>query len=418
MRDDDLQLLREFRAGIPAPDETTRRRIYARATSERPRLRGRRWRLPSVAGAAVVAAAAVAVLLISPWSGSDVGLVQRALAAIGDGPIIHVVTEYPPTTVYVNLKTGRETDGTLREETWFDRRNTRYQTVLTQGNRLDDDQVGRFGARPGSEAAKASSFFVALATGLRKGTAKLVGRGTFDGRPIYWLRLGLSQVGVDAHTYKPILFRSRSGKRYLYERILLAKAIAYDPADFRRRGPKHILPASTEQAAPGYAFGSIDPSAPRSTVVRAPWLTAGATVAGLRLRAVTPFTIRKTKHQFSYGAPKPKLIHGLALTYGPASHGTAATVPAPINVYGRPRDSLRSTRLTTVYEVPRAPRTWPWTGVPGGSIEVQTSYTTVGDHVVPTPWIGYLRRQGLYITISTPQGRHTALEIARSLHAG
>ena len=33
MRNDDPQLLREFRAEIPAPDEETRRRIYAYATS-------------------------------------------------------------------------------------------------------------------------------------------------------------------------------------------------------------------------------------------------------------------------------------------------------------------------------------------------------------------------------------------------
>lgn len=276
MRNDDLQLLREFRADIPAPDEETRRRIYARATSERTKAHGRRWRLPALSLAACVAAGIVAVLLISPWSGSDVGLVQRALAAIGDGPVIHIVTEYPPSTVYVNLKTGRESGGTLRTETWFDRENYRYQFVETQGNRLVEDQLGTYADLPRSEAAKASQDLVALATGLRGGTAKLVGRGTFNGRPVYWLRLGLSQVGVDANTYKPILFRAPSGKRYLYTRILLAKTIAYHSADFKRRGPKHILPASTEQPAPGYAFGSTNPSTPRGTVVRAPWLTAWA----------------------------------------------------------------------------------------------------------------------------------------------
>lgn len=112
------------------------------------------------------------------------------------------------------------------------------------------------------------------------------------------------------------------------------------------------------------------------------------------------------------------MIHGLALLYGPASHGIAPTVLTPINVYGRPRDSLGSTRFTTIYEVPEAPRTSPWSSVPAGSIEVQTGYTTVGDRIVHTPWIGYLKKQGLYITISTPQGRDILVQIAHSLRTG
>jgi hypothetical protein len=228
----------------------------------------------------------------------------------------------------------------------------------------------------------------------------------------------LGEVGVDAHTYEPILLRSRSGRRFVYTRILLAKTIAYNAANFKRGGgPRQLPPSPPLHPAPGYAFGSANPSASHSAVVRAPWLTAGPAVAGLKLRTVTPFTIRKTKHRFYYGAPKPKAIHGLALVYGPASHGIAPAVPTPINVYGRPRDPRSTTRFTTVYEVPRD-RTSPWIGVPTGSLEVQTGYTTVGNHVVPTPWIGYLKTQALYITISTPQGRQALLQIARSLHAG
>ena len=48
--------------------------------------------------------------------------------------------------------------------------------------------------------------------------------------------------------------------------------------------------------------------------------------------------------------------------------------------------------------------------------EVQSGLTTAGNHVVHTQSIGYLKERGLYITIRTPQGQHTALQIARSLH--
>jgi hypothetical protein len=420
MRNDDLQLLREFRAEIPAPDEQIRSRIYAHATSQ-PRPGGRRWRLPSVALAAGVAAAVVAVLLVSPWSGSDGGLVQRALAAVGTGPVMHIVVEVPPSTVYVNLKTGHQTAETVRQETWFDRQNDRYRGTVHVGDRLVSDYVGTSHYRAGSEAAAMNNFYLALVTGYRKalanGTAKLVARGTFDGHQIDWLSEGLGeQVGLDAHTYKPILLRFRSGKRYEYTRILLARAIAYAPVDFKRRGPKQQAPGPTN-LTPGYAFGSANPSSAASTVVHSPWLTAGATAGGLELRAVTPFTIRKSKHRFSYGAPRPKAIRGLALVYGSGSHGLAPTVPTPVNIYGRPRDPLSATRFTTIYELPGG-NTAPWAIVPAGSIEIQRGYTTVGNRVAPTPWIGYLRKHGLYITISTPEGRHTALQIARSLHLG
>jgi hypothetical protein len=141
-------------------------------------------------------------------------------------------------------------------------------------------------------------------------------------------------------------------------------------------------------------------------------------VAGLELRAVTPFTIRKTKHHFYYGAPRPKAIRGFELVYGPPSHGAETTLPIPINVYGPRKGARATTRSTIVYELPRAPGTLPWSSVPADSIEVQTTYTNVGNHVVGTPWIGYLKKQGLYITIATPKGARTALEIARSLQPG
>ena len=192
MANDDLQLLREFRAEIPAPDPEARRRIYAYAISQpETKTRGRRWRLRSVAAAAAVAVAVVAVLLVSPWSGTDGGLVQRALAAVGTGPVMHIVMEEPPNTVNVNLKTGRETGGTFRVETWADRLNNRYQTIFSEGNRLVSDYVGTNHYRTGSEAATVNKFYVGLATGyraaLRSGTAKLVGRGTFNGHHVYWL---------------------------------------------------------------------------------------------------------------------------------------------------------------------------------------------------------------------------------------
>lgn len=389
------------------------------------RARRRRWLILFVLVAAVAAVAATLELRSASGSG---------LAPVGGRPVVHVVMQWPPSTVDLDLKTGRMTVRTSGEKMWFEPgRNGWHHIISTVGGRTVADDLWKARYGPSTQAAAVDNFYAAYGTDFRNalasGKVKLVGRGTFEGHHIDWLSVvprrdqryyvlrALGGIGVDAHTYKPVLMRMHSGKRYVYTRILLAEAIPYNAADFKAHGPRQIPARPPYKLAPGYAFGSTNPSTPRSTVVRAPWLTAGTTVAGLTLRAVTPFTIHKTKHRFSYGAPKPKAIHGLALVYEPSSQRVAPVIPTPVNVYGRPRDALAATRFTIVYEVPRG-RTVPWISVPAGSIEVQSNYTTVRNDVVPTPWIGYLKTHGLYVTISTPQGQRTPLLVARSLHLG
>src|SRR5262249_31123233 len=181
-----------------------------------------------------------------------------------------------------------------------------------------------------------------------------------NGHHLYWLHWlqpkqhsyweASEDVGVDVHTFKPLILRFRSphgNSGGYYAPVLAAKAIAYHPADFRRHGPRHPPRPVPRQTVPGgFAFGSTNPSTPPSTVVRSPWLTAGTAVAGLELRAVTPFKISRSKHHFSYGAPRPKAIHGLELVYGPPSDKRTPTIPTRVNVYGKaPRGK---TRFTTI----------------------------------------------------------------------
>jgi len=395
------------------------------------RARTRRLLVLLVLVAAVGATAAALELPSGSGSGSG-------LAAVDPKPVVHVVLEWPPTSVSFNLKTGHRTGGVSREEMWIDRKNGRERIAHTEDGRVVRDEVWTNHYPPTSEAAAVDHVYLSLVsnyrTALKSGAAKLVGRGTFRGHHVSWLHLrqppvppwrhghpwpqvSKTAIGVDALTFKPVILRFRSSRGTsggYYGRVLATKAIAYHAADFTSRGPKH--PAVPRQPATGFAFGSANPSSPRGNVVRGPWLTAGKTVAGLELRAVTPFTIRRSKHRFYYGAPKPKAIHGLELVYGPPSYRQTPTVPARINVYGKgPRTR---TRFTTIYEVPRAPRVYPWSVVPNGSINIHSGLTTLGSRVVPTLRIGYLQKHGLYITIRTPNDEPTALQIARSLRTG
>jgi hypothetical protein len=229
-------------------------------------------------------------------------------------------------------------------------------------------------------------------------------------------------VGVDAHTYKPVLLRTStisfpSRKRtYYYQRVLLAKAIPYAAADFKRRGPiANRAPRPTAIEIPGFTLGHATPAGTRKPVVPAPWLTAGPRLNGLTLSAVRPFTFRKQNS----GAPKAT-VQGLELVYLPPSLAQKTKLPNRLDVFG-PRSTPRAaTRSITIYEFRRVrfgPST-SWSNFPAGSIQVQTLYTTVGSRVVPTPWIAYLRKHGLYLTISTSLSQRVPLQVARSLRPG
>ena len=75
------------------------------AATQRPRRRGRR--LAVVLPAAI--AAVVALALVSPWDRGGPGTLERALAAVGGGPVIHaIVASSVPADVLVEIETGEE----------------------------------------------------------------------------------------------------------------------------------------------------------------------------------------------------------------------------------------------------------------------------------------------------------------------
>ena len=221
----------------------------------------RRWRRQSVALGAAVAAAVIAVLLVAPWSGSG-GLVQRALAAVGTGPVLHVVTEqssplgwYQP----VSLPSGAPVRVTQRQEIWFDQGRDLKRTVTTlngvvyeqlletrQGSftpggpvytcawiaahpveatkaRVSCNPNGQNGTKPRKVPEQPPTLDLALAgfidryrAALASGEATKIGTDDIDGRQVIWLRINpqnkggypAEDVAIDASTYAPVLVRT------------------------------------------------------------------------------------------------------------------------------------------------------------------------------------------------------------------
>ena len=358
----------------------------------------------AVRGGLVAAAAAAAIVAVLAWpQGQPGGVIGKALAAIGSGPIMHVVTEAPSGLTYVNLKTGHRTSPVFREELWADRQADRFHLVLSLNGRVLGDVLWPQDSGSGTTPFAADNpAFVALWTGyrtaLKNGAVTLAGRGTFRGHAVYWLRFKATsqtparyEVGVDVRTFKPVVYRTVANGRRFDQRILVAKATAYRAADFKRRGPSLVGAGSTSQGGSATAPVPVGPSAPPPPVVHAPWLTAGTSVVGLQLRSAESLTVSSTIRG------KHTSVTGIELTYGPLRHGA----PSPLT--------------TTIDELPRPDDPRPWRYIPAGTIQIQRGEES-GSGGSHTLWTGQLRKHGLYITIETPRGERALLEIARALH--
>src|SRR5689334_3991898 len=88
------------------------------------RARRRRWLSLLVLVVAVGAASAFLELRSASGSGPAIG---------GAKPVVHVVIEDPPSTVYFDLKTGRKTVKTPGEEMWLDRQTEWSRVITTAG---------------------------------------------------------------------------------------------------------------------------------------------------------------------------------------------------------------------------------------------------------------------------------------------
>jgi hypothetical protein len=188
-----LELLREEPELLAIAD--------AVAETERPSdlLSPGRW----LAALALAAVALFALVLAAPWDrGGGGGVLDRALAAINtQGPVTHLTTRLDVP--------GAER---LTAESFYEPRSHLLRVVTRDDGAIVSDFTTKatedqFTTFPG--LLDAVSFY---RTALRSGQAKVVGRGTWHGRRVYWVELeqggGLQfRIGLDRASYRPIVFR-------------------------------------------------------------------------------------------------------------------------------------------------------------------------------------------------------------------
>ena len=198
-----------------------------------------------------VGAAALIAVLLWPSGGKHTSILDRASAAIGDGPVMHVVIQTPSGFQLIELSGGRTITPTDERESWSDRGSQRVHVVVRERGRVVEELLRP--DDPGSTLGETDPAFEALWTCYQKAladkTAKLIGKGSIYGHRVYWLQFPLpdhggpgSQVAVDQGSYRPVAFRQYAGPGgFFHERVLLVRTEPFSESDFRRktarRGP-------------------------------------------------------------------------------------------------------------------------------------------------------------------------------------
>jgi hypothetical protein len=209
------------------------------AAAQREPVRSRRRVSRRVLAATVVLAGAVVLALVAPWNTGRSTLVDRAIAAIGDGPVLHAITRETTSgggLTLVDLQTGERSApvSVLEQEIWYDRAKGLAHTISRINGRLSGDVLqtpdGSFSsdgpvitcawiARHPVEATKErvscrfdgdngttprdvpeappsvdpalAGFLTQYRDALASGGARKTGEGVVDGTPVYWLSISI-----------------------------------------------------------------------------------------------------------------------------------------------------------------------------------------------------------------------------------
>ncbi len=162
-------------------------------------------------GAVALAVVAIFVLaLAAPWDrggGGSGSVLDRAFAAVGgEGPVVHM-------TMRMNVTRAGHQFPSVVNESFYDKEAGLVRVI----SRSEGKVVGDYTTVAVEDEF---SFFPGLLEGaafykqaLTNGDAHIVGKGVWEGTPVYWLELekggGLSlRIGISRDSYRPVVFRA------------------------------------------------------------------------------------------------------------------------------------------------------------------------------------------------------------------
>jgi hypothetical protein len=405
----------------PTPEAEERARRAAVDALPHGSRRRRRRAFALLPAAAVAVTVAIVAVLAAPWQDSPLAT-ERALAALGDHPVVHAIVEHPGSEVTViDLASVRQRSEPQRSEYWYDDERDLLRVRLTVGGKLlpggeflqtpegfFTDRGARQGqGRPPQLDPALEGFASRYRHALESGEATVVGEEVVDGRDAVILRFSLragpsgeqisEDVAVDAGDYRPLRFRFSSSEveatRWSQApRVVEIETIARDPRDFARPEPAEPRPGTQT----GVEERTLTPAQAATALGRSA-LWPGPAVEGVELAQIEQIrvTTRWTNGDVSEG-------YALVFRYGESEE----------DAYREGKPSLIVTEGTSAEE------SWAF-GLLGGSPEpgelrlVGTAFRKPGG-IEGMVWFGSMQRDGVYISMRSPQ-RELIVAAARSM---
>lgn len=352
--------------------------------------------------AVVVAASAVVVAaaLVSPFEDEQqptifrTGVLGKALAAIGDGPVIHLVTRGDWGGTLVDLSTGELTPVHAETEVWYDPDRGAHRL-----SRFGDTVVFDTVSRPGEVSSQEGANYIALANRyrdeLKSGKAKVVARGRVGDRAVLWIRVrsqwlpdvadGRShvlteEVAVDRETYEPLYMRStRDGRPPpgAGQLILKLETLPSGEGDFT--ADEALTPMSGAFGF-GLTRGLTRDALARALDGKAVWLGDRYDGKPLVESRVLEFRTRENQDD------EWEIVEGVSLFYGSL---------APRRGGIRLRDNAKPfVQVLQAAELSPAWRGSQFVGdIPQGAVLIDPTHS------------GFLRREGVYVSVSSKRVR-------------
>ena len=210
--------------------------------------RARRFRL-GVPAAAIAAAAAL--VLAWPFADQHGTVLDRALAAVGDGPVLHAILRGEWGGTLVDLSIGARKPIYGDDEVWFDTETGQTHQIERLGGVVQGEEL----YKPNKPDAELTALGREYRQALESGSARVAGEDTLDGEPVVWVTIHsellpdvadgkdhewAQQVAVSKRTYKPVALRetrdANPGPGTL-RRVFDLQMVARDAADFTASRP-------------------------------------------------------------------------------------------------------------------------------------------------------------------------------------
>jgi hypothetical protein len=357
----------------------------------------RRRLLPALAAAAALVLGALA--LISPWEGERGNpVLERALAAIGDGPVLHVVMhEHVSRGQRFDVATGRPLPFDIERESWIDAERGRIHMVERQDGEVITDAIVRMGGF--GPAQTAATLATEYRRGLERDELRVARTGTIAGRRVHWLRSKIvgpqrpvTEIAVDAETYEPVRMATVTGP--------IRTTLDFESFDSRPRTEADFA----VRFAPPSVVRETRPDGERVSPAAAARAVSGATWTGERISTLPRRELRAGGWEATLRDGSE--LHGVILTVAYGERLGTAIAPASGNPTGveivqAADDSPARRFLVPGVHAPPPP--------PEGTFDLGAESSPSGEF-----WVATLRKPGVWIRVRA-SSRELLFATVRSL---